>query len=245
MNEPEHNMTFLGHLSELRTCLIHASAAIFLTSVCSFYWASQIFSFISTPIRDNFKGVDLIGTGPAEAFIVKLKVAFVAGIIISSPYSFLKLWHFISPGLYDKEKRLAIPFVLASTFFFLLGVSFCYFLILPFAFNFFQTEFSSIGIKPTIKIGEYLSFTVKLLFVFGLAFEMPVLSFLLSKLGLLSSKWLISKARYAVIVVFILAAILTPPDVVTQVLLALPLMLLYGLCILIAFWGEKKESQSI
>jgi sec-independent protein translocase protein TatC len=239
----EQTMPFLEHLGELRKCLLHTLLAIFVTSIICYTWSNYLFQLLSQPIRENFQGVDLIGTGPAEAFIVKLKVALVAGVIISSPFSFLKLWHFISPGLYDEEKSLALPFVAASTTFFLIGVSFCYFLILPFAFRFFQTEFQSISIAPQIKIGEYLSFTIKLLFVFGLAFEMPVLTFILAKLKLISSQWLIDKARYAIICIFVAAAILTPPDVITQVLLALPLTILYATCIGIARLQENKSAK--
>jgi len=242
-SEQEQSMPFLEHLGELRTCLLHSLLGVFIASILSYSWANILFEFLSLPIRENFQGVDLIGTGPAEAFIVKLKVAVITGILISSPLSFYKLWQFISPGLHDSEKKGAFPFVIASTFFFLFGISFCYFLILPFAFNFFETEFSSIGITPTIKIGEYLAFIIKLLLVFGLAFEMPVLTSLLSKLGVVNSSWLKGKFRYAIVFIFVAAAILTPPDVITQVLLALPLILLYGLCIIIAQWCEKKASE--
>lgn len=242
-SEGQQTMPFLEHLGELRKCILHALLAISLASILSYAWSNYLFQILSQPIRDNFAGVDLIGTGPAEAFIVKLKVALVSGILLSSPFSFLKLWHFISPGLYEEEKSFALPFVVASTSFFLVGVSFCYFFILPFAFRFFQAEFQSIAIAPQIKIGEYLSFTIKLLFVFGLAFEMPVLTFILAKLKLITSKWLIQKARYALIGIFVLAALLTPPDVVTQVLLAIPLSILYATCIGIAHFQERKTSK--
>ena len=232
-------MAFLEHLSELRTCLIRTAIAIFACSVVCLIGSEILFEALTAPLKNSFSGASLIGTGPAEAFIVKLKVAFVAGILLSSPYSFYQLWQFIKPGLHEHEQKFAIPFVFASTLFFLTGVAFCYFAILPFAFQFFSSEFASLSITPTIKIGEYLSFVVKLLAVFGLSFEMPVLCFFLARLNIVTSEFLIKNFRYAVLIILIVAAILTPPDVDTQLLLSAPLLVLYGLCIIICKKYEK------
>lgn len=233
-NLAEAAMPFLDHLQELRGCLVRSCLALIAGSIFCFSWSSEIFSLLTTPLFTAFKDVSLIGTGPAEAFIVKLKVSIVAGIILTSPYSFFELWRFIAPGLYKEEKKAALPFVLFSTLFFLFGVSFCYILIFPFTFGFFMDEFVSIGVSPTIKIGEYLAFAVELLSIFGMIFELPVLTFLLARLGLVSYRWLIDKFRYATVGIFIVAGVLTPPDVVTQLLLAGPLLVIYGICILIA-----------
>ena len=236
-------MPFLDHLQELRGCLARTCIAIIVGSIVCFMWSGELFSFLTLPLHLAFDKVSLIGTGPAEAFIVKLKVSIVAGILVTSPYSFFELWRFIAPGLHSNEKGAALPFVFFSTLFFLTGVGFCYYIIFPFTFSFFMEEFASIGIEPTIKIGEYLSFVVKLLSIFGLVFELPVLTFLLSRLGLVSHLWLIDKFRYAVVGIFVIAAILTPPDVITQLLLAGPLIFLYGVCIAIArFVTPKKKS---
>jgi len=235
----DEGMPFLQHLEELRKCLGLSILGVLIGSLISFAFASHLFALLTSPLSLAFEGRQLIGTGPAEAFIVKLKVSVVAGIILSAPFTFLQIWNFIAPGLYEKERGMAIPFVILSSLFFFIGISFCYYVIFPFAFQFFLAEFNSIGIEPTIKIGEYLAFAVKLLMVFGIVFELPILSYFLAKMGLVTHGWLIKKARYAILVIFITAAILTPPDVATQILLALPLIVLYGICIAVAFFTER------
>lgn len=242
MEDKDSSMPFLQHLVELSTCLKKSLIGIFVCSLLAFNWSKILFDFITSPLFEHFQKVELIGTGPAEAFIVKLKVALVSGLIISSPLSFYQLWKFVAPGLYQKEKKYALPFVFGSTACFLIGVSFCYFVIFPYAFQFFLAEYESIGIAPTIRIGEYLSFCVKLILVFGLVFELPILSLFLTRMGVLSHTWLIDKGRYAVVVIFVLGAMLTPPDVVTQVLLAVPLIILYGICIIIAYAFKPQKA---
>lgn len=237
-------MPFLSHLQELRNRLARTAVAIVLASILCFSVVGFLFKLLSTPLLQTFPDNSLIGTGPADAFIVKLKIALASGFLLSLPYSFLEVWKFISPGLLDKEKKYALPFVFFSSFFFICGVSFCFVFVLPIAFEFFAAEFTSIGVQPTIRIGEYLSFVLKLLLVFGLVFEMPVVSFFLARLGILKASFLIEKANYAIVIIFIVAAIVTPPDVVTQTLLAIPLMILYGLCIFIAKTFGKSPATS-
>lgn len=247
MTDEEHKeMSFSEHLEELRSCLTRALLGILLASILCFVLAKELFSFLTLPLLQTSSAakLELIGTGPAEAFIVKLKVAFVAGIILTLPYTFYQLWRFISPGLHVHERKLAMPFVLTSTLFFLLGVVFCYLVVFPFAFTFFLDEYLSIGTSPAIRIGEYLSFVVKLLLVFGLVFEMPVLTYFLARLRLVSHTWLIKQARFAIVSVFVLAAILTPPDIVTQCLLAGPLVILYALCIGVAYCMRGGEQEA-
>lgn len=239
MNE----MPFLEHLTELRKCILHTIIGITLATLLAYFISELTFSLLTAPIRDNFSQLELIGTGPAEAFIVKLKTSLICGIILSCPYTFLQIWNFISPALHEHEKKLSIPFVIVSSIFFFLGIIFCYYTILPFAFKFFQKEYLSIGIEANIKIGEYLSFVTKLLLIFGAVFELPVMSFIFAKLGILTSSWLISKYRYVVVAAFVLAAILTPPDIITQILLASALILFYGICILVAYCVNKTPSK--
>jgi sec-independent protein translocase protein TatC len=186
---------------------------------------------------------ELVGLGPAEAFIVKLKVALVSGIVLASPVIFFQVWTFISPGLHENEQKLALPFVAISTFSFLTGILFCFFVILPFAFSFFLGEFQSINVEPTIRIGEYLGFVLKLLLVFGSVFNLPVVSWFLAKLGILTPEWLVKNGRYAILGIFIVAAILTPPDIATQLLLAGPLIVLYGICIQVTKIANKPSSR--
>lgn len=241
----EAKMPFFEHLSELSTCLRKSIIAVIVAAIFAFCFATELFAFLTAPLDKHFETAQLIGTGVAEAFIVKLKVSLVAGLIISSPYVFLQIWNFIAPGLYDNEKKHAFPFVALSTFCFLVGISFCYWVIFPFAFQFFLQEFASIGVNPTIRIGEYLAFSIKLILVFGVIFELPILSYFLTRLRVLNHNWLITKARFAIVAVFVVAAILTPPDIVTQVLLALPLIVLYGICILVSMFAERPANESV
>lgn len=233
-------MSFLDHLEDLRGALLRSIVAVLIASIFCFMFAGDLFLLLTSPLMEAFDGKKLIGTGPAEAFIVKLKVSLLAGVVLASPYSFYQAWNFISPGLLEGEKNFAVPFVLASSFFFFSGIIFCYFVIFPFAFNFFYSEFSSISIEPTIKIGEYLTFAIKLILVFGVVFELPVMTFLLARLGILTHQWLINQGRYSILIIFVVAALLTPPDLATQILLALPLMLIYGICIGVAWFVEEK-----
>jgi sec-independent protein translocase protein TatC len=167
--------------------------------------------------------------------MTKLMVGIVGGFLLSLPLTFYQLWLFIAPGLHDHERRFVLPFVALSTLCFLAGAAFCYEFVLPVAFTFFSGEFQSLNVAPQIRMEEYLSFTIKFLLVFGAIFELPILSYFLARGGLLTHRWLLEKIRYSVVVIFIVAAILTPPDVVSQLLMAGPLLVLYALCIGVAY----------
>lgn len=232
---PKATMTFMEHLLELRKCLLRSSIGVLIATLICLYWVPLIFEYLTKPIRENFGSLDIIGTGPAEAFLIKLKTAFIGGLLSSSPNTFFHLWRFVAPGMYENERKAAIPFVIISTVLFFLGTAFCFLIMFPFAFQYFYSEYQAMGIKPTIKVDEYMSFIVRLIFVFGVVFELPIVCFFMARLRLISHKWLIKNGRYSVIVVFIVAAILTPPDVISQILLAIPLMVIYLLCILIAW----------
>lgn len=233
-------MPFLEHLAELRDRLIRVSLAVVVGAVVCFMFASELFEFLRLPLSGWKTDMQLIGTGPAEAFVVKLKVSLLCGFILSAPYLLFQIWGFVAPGLYQSEKRLVIPFVAISTLFFFVGVVFCYYVVLPFAFGFFAEEFSSLSVSPQIKIGEYLSFVAKLILVFGLVFELPIASYFLTRAGVIDEKWLKENASYALVVIVIVAALLTPPDVATQLFLAVPLLILYGLCILVARFASSR-----
>ncbi len=241
MRSSNGDMPFLQHLSELRTRLVHAIAAIALGSILTYSWAGSIMQLLTAPIRFAFPDLKLIGTGPAEAFICRLQVAIASGALVACPYVFFQFWLFIAPGLHESEKKIATPFILSSTLFFLAGVSFCYQLVLPVAFGFFSDEFTSLGLSPDIRIGEYLPFMLKLLIVFGIVFELPILAYFLARGRILTAKMLLSNFRYSVVIIFILAAVLTPPDVISQLLLATPLLAIYGISILICQYVEKKQ----
>jgi len=238
-------MPFLEHLTELRSRLWWTVVGIVVGTVCSFLWANWLFEALSSPIRKNFENVALIGTGPADAFLTKILVAFASGAVLSAPNTFFQFWMFIAPGLHENERKQAMPFVLFSTMFFLIGISFCFFGVLPFAFKFFSDEFISIGLSPQIRISEYLSFVVKLLLVFGCMFEMPIIIFLLGRLGIVTHHQLKEHFRIAIVMIFVIAAIVTPPDVFTQLMLAIPLCALYYMCIFVCRYAEGLRKKSI
>jgi sec-independent protein translocase protein TatC len=230
-----NKMSFIEHLKDLRKCIIRICLGLFLCAGGALYWSKNIFDILTQPIYGSFQNFEIIGTGPAEAFVIKLQVSIIAGMLISSPNIFLQLWLFIAPGLYPKERKVVIPFVFFSTILFLGGTYFCYSVMFPYAFEYFYQEYVSIGLTPNIKIDEYLGFVVRLILVFGIVFELPIFCFFLAKLKILSHTWLLSNFRYIILGIFIVAGILTPPDVVSQILLAAPLIIIYAICIVITY----------
>lgn len=240
--EGETEMDFWDHIGELRKRIIISVLAITICSFVGWYISQMTFNFLVAPYHEQFTGAQLIGTGPAEAFILRLKVAIFTGAILASPALSLQIWLFIEPGLLDGEKKMAIPFVLCTSLLFLTGAAFCYYVVLPFALDFFKQQYEALGeITPTIRISEYLGLLIKAVIGFGAIFETPILAFFLGRLGILTADMLIESGRYAVVVIFIISAILTPPDILTQFLMAGPLMILYGVSILIVKWTEPKE----
>ena len=177
----------------------------------------------------------IIGTGVAEAFFTRMWVSFIAAVFVALPVILYQIWRFVLPGLHDREIRYGRGFVFAGTFFFLCGAAFCYAIAFDAAFPFFLAEYERIGVRPTIRINEYLSFTSRMLLAFGIIFELPVATFFLARVGLVSHVTLVRYARHAIVIVFIVAAVLTPPDVVSQMLMAMPLLVLYGLSIGVAY----------
>ena len=200
------------------------------------------FKVITQPLVEAMPAQSsLIFTGLPEAFFIHMKIAFFASLLLTAPYTLFEIWRFISPGLYQNEKRLVFPFVFFSTILFAGGVLFGYFIALPPAFAFF-VSFSTDFLKPMISFREYLSLTLKFLLAFGLCFEMPVFMFFLAKLGIVNAKMLAKQRRYAILIIFIVAAVLTPsPDVVSQILMAIPLMFLYEVSIIVAKFARKKK----
>ncbi len=235
-----------GHLEELRKRIIYSLIAIGVGFAASYGFSEKIYYLIALPIKPFLKdGNAFIFTGLTEAFFTYLKLSIFSGIILSSPVILYQIWCFIAPGLYKKEKRYALPFVFLSTLFFLGGVSFCYFVVFPIACKFFA-EFASEYIQMKLSIKDYLAFTCKFLFAFGLVFEMPVFVLFLAKLGIVNDKMLRSNRKIVILVVFVVAAFLTPPDMVSQVLMAIPLIFLYELSIIIAkVFGKKKVTEEI
>ncbi|TMA05583.1 MAG: twin-arginine translocase subunit TatC [Deltaproteobacteria bacterium] len=231
----ESYMSFTEHLEELRWCLIKSLIAVVIAFGGSFYFSDRIVAFMIAPLKQTLEpGQTLIGTGVAEAFFFEMKVALVAGIFLASPIIFYQIWHFIAPGLEAKERRLS--------FFFVGGAYFCYWGVLPVAFAYFVDQYRSLAVSPEIRIGEYFTFFSRMVLAFGVTFELPLFTFFLVRLGLWNYRLMWRSFRYAIIVIFIVAAVLTPgPDVASQVLLAIPLTLLYILSIGVAYVWRRTE----
>lgn len=240
----DRTMPLLGHLEELRWRIVKSFVAVAAAFVPTYAYVTVLFALLLKPLQQLADAPPIIGLAPAEAFFAKLKVAFIAAIFAASPVVFYQLWQFVAPGLYQHEKRYVIPFVLFATFFFLLGAGFCYQVVLPVAYGFFLEEYKTIGVQATLRISEYFSFTTRMLLAFGVTFELPVLSFFFVRVGLITHRTLIDFFRYSVVVIFIVAAVLTPgPDVASQLLLAGPLLLLYIISIGVAYVFGKKEER--
>ena len=248
-DEPEEahdKMSLLGHLRELKKRLLRSFMAIGVGFLACYSVSEELFNLLVQPLLKVLPaGSKLIYTGLPEAFFTYMKVAFVAGCFVASPIVFYQIWAFIGPGLYDEEKRHVLPVAFFSAFFFILGGAFAYFIAFPFAFEFFMSYSTGI-IEAQPKVDEYLSFTLQLLFAFGLVFEMPLFTFFLSKMGLVTATGMRKVRRYAVLANFVAAAILTPPDVMSQMLMAAPLLLLYEFSILVAqAFGRKPKEPEI
>jgi len=229
------------HLEELRKRLIHILAAIAIGFTLCYYFKEWLFLVVTRPLIAVLpKNSFMIFTSLPEAFFTYMKVAFFASLILTSPFILYEIWKFISPGLYPKEKKYVFPFVFFSTVLFAGGVLFGYFIALPPAFKFF-VSFSSDFLKPMVSMREYLALALKLLLAFGLCFELPVFIFFLTKIGVVNARMLSSQRRYAILVIFIAAAVLTPsPDVVSQLLMAVPLMILYEISIVVSRFAVRK-----
>lgn len=239
--EGGRSMTLLDHLSELRVRLVRCLIALTVGFFACYSFAEQLFNYLMLPLtRALPAGGKLIYTALPEAFFVYMQVALVAGAFLASPYLFYQIWAFIAPGLYDDEKRHIFPIAGASALFFVSGAAFCYFQVFPYAFEFF-VGFATDIIEPMPKLDEYLGFTLKMLLAFGLIFEMPLFAFFLARLGLVTAQWMRKTRKYAILAIFIVAAILTPPDVFSQLMMAAPMLVLYEISILVAaVFGKKK-----
>jgi len=232
MDEKKQPLT--SHLQELRKRLVLSFIVVAVGFVICYAFSQDLFDILSKPLLKIMpSGSSLIFTSVAEAFFTYMKVAFIAGIILASPFVLFQVWAFVTPGLYRHEKRYVIPFVAAGSFFFALGILFAYFVAIPAGFKFllgYATDF----IKPMPSMKEYLSFSIKFLLAFGLVFEFPVVLVLLARIGVVDAKMLARHRKYAILLIFIFAAVMTPPDVISQLLMAIPLMGLYELSIILS-----------
>lgn len=235
-------MGFFDHLEELRKRLIWSLCAIAVTFLAAWAYSPTLFHYIEKPILPYLpKGTGLAFTTLPEPFVLYFRVALYGGIILASPVLLWQVWLFISPALYRREKRYALPFLFATVFFFLLGCGFGYAVAFPRVCQFLVGMGTSTGFTPVITINEYLSIASKTIFGLGLCFEMPILVFFLARLGLVTERFLLAKLKYAILIIFIIAAVITPtPDVMTQCVFAIPMITLYLLGVVIA-WAFKRR----
>ena len=239
----DEKQPFLSHLEELRKRLIYCAISVGIGFLVTYIFSEDIFTLLIMPLKKSLPASDkLIFTNLPEMFITYIKTSFIAGILLSSPVIFYQMWMFIAPGLYQNEKRYVIPFVLFSTILFVGGALFGYFVVFPFGFRFFL-GYANDYIQALPSVKQYFSFSTKLLFAFGIVFELPVVIYFLTRMGIVSVSFLRKKRKYAILLTFIMAAILTPPDVMTQCMMALPLLLLYEVGIIVAMMAGKKKDK--
>ena len=254
MNDENINQSsFIGHLTELRSRLVKSIIYLFIFFIICYFFAEDIYSFLVVPYAEAVKddGVNrrLIFTALHETFITYLKVAFFTAMFVSSPIILTQIWKFIAPGLYKNEKRALLPYLIATPTLFLLGGMLVYYLVMPLAIKFFLTfetsaQVGGLPIQLEAKVNEYLSLIMRLIFAFGISFQLPVLLSLLARVGFIDSEYLKKRRKYVIVIIFIAAAILTPPDPITQIGLGIPLLILYELSILSVKIIEKKKKNA-
>ena len=244
--------SFTSHFIELRSRLIKSIIFIFLIFIISYTFAEQIYSFLVDPyanaVKDDKTSRRLIFTALHETFVTYLKVAFFSAIFLGSPLLLIQIYKFIAPGLYKNEKKALLPYLISTPILFLLGGLLVYYLVMPLAIKFFLSfetmgSTSNLPIQLEAKVNEYLSLIMRLIFAFGISFQLPILLNLLARIGVVNSEYLKKRRRYVIVIIFTIAAILTPPDPITQVGLAIPLLLLYELSIFTVKFTEKKKSE--
>ena len=247
--------SFTSHFIELRSRLLNSLIFIFIVFIFSYIFAEQIYNFLVEPyanaVKDDQNSRRLIFTALHETFITYIKVAFFTAILLGSPVLLIQIYKFIAPGLYKNEKNALLPYLISTPILFMLGVLLVYYLIMPLAIKFFLSfetlgSNTSLPIQLEAKVNEYLSLIMRLIFAFGISFQLPILLNLLAKIGVVNSEYLKKRRRYVIVIIFALAAILTPPDPITQVGLAIPLLLLYELSIFtVRFTEKKRENENL
>ncbi len=243
--EDAPEMSFLAHMDELRKRLTRCLIAAGVGFLACYYFSVQLFDILMAPLVKVLPPEStLIYTSLPEGFFTYVKVAMVAGIFLASPYIFYQIWMFIIPGLYPEERKWLIPIAILSAVCFTVGATFGYSVVFPFGFQFFM-DFATETIRPMPTLSEYLSFSLKLLFAFGTIFELPLFIFFLARLGIVSAKGLRRVRKYAIMCAFIVSAILTPPDVISQLFMSGPLLILYEISIWVAhFFGKKSRRET-
>ena len=254
MSEEKVNQgSFIEHLTELRSRLLKSIIYLFAFFIICYFFAENIYRFLVEPYADAVRGDDLnrrlIFTALHETFITYLKVAFFTSLFVTSPIILTQIWKFIAPGLYKNEKKALLPYLVATPTLFLMGGLLVYYLVMPLAIKFFLSfetvaEINSLPIQLEAKVNEYLSLIMRLIFAFGISFQLPVLLSLLARVGFIDSEYLKKRRKYVIVIIFAVAAILTPPDPITQIGLGIPLLILYELSILSVKIIEKKRKDA-
>jgi sec-independent protein translocase protein TatC len=248
----DRQMPLLDHLIELRNRLIYSVAAIMVGFVVCYFFSEHIYAFLVRPLANVYQGQTgrrMIYTGLTEAFLTYVKVAFWAGTFLTFPFVASQLWMFIAPGLYRKEKQAFLPFLIATPVLFFLGAAMAYYVVFPLAWKFF-VSFETPGgpgmlpIQLEARVAEYLSLVMKLLFAFGLAFQLPVALTLMGRVGLISAEQLSKNRRFAIVGVFAGAAVITPPDIISQITLAIPILVLYEISIIAVRMVERRRAEA-
>lgn len=232
-------MSFLEHLDDLRGVLIQSAIAFLLVAIVCWFFSGRIIDWL---IRDL--SVDqLIFYAPAEAFMARVKISLVLGILGAYPFVLFKVWSFVAPALFDRERKRVYPFIVAASLLFYIGVAFAYLILIPIALE-FLLGYGTERLSPMISVTSYFSFVARLCFTFGLVFQLPVVVFLLSMMGIVTPQFLLRQWRYAVLIIFVGAAVLTPPDPASQVLMAVPIILLYVGSVLVAYFAIQKKKKA-
>jgi len=249
MSHDENDSGFISHLAELRKRLINSFIFLIIFFVACYFFAEHLYGFLVEPfakaVKDDGSDRRLIFTALQETFLTYLKVSFFTAFFFTSPFILIQIWKFIAPGLYEHEKSAIMPYLIITPILFLLGGMLVYYLIMPLAIKFFLS-FESIGnitnlpIQLEAKVNEYLSLIMKLIFAFGLSFQLPVVLSLLARIGLIDSVFLKERRKFVIVIIFACAAVLTPPDPITQIGLAIPLLILYELSIISVKLIENK-----
>ncbi len=233
---------FIAHLKELRDRLVVSLAGLAVAFIITYSFKEKIFHFLMQPfIKVMPAGSSFIFTSITEAFITYFKVSLVAALFLAAPVILYEVWMFMAPGLYEKEKRYIAPFIIFGSFFFVGGALFCYYVTMPVVYHFF-VSYAGTMIIPMPSLKEYMSLTLKMLIIFGLIFQMPLIAYYLAKAGIINYRGLAKKRRYAILGIAVLSAIITPPEVSSQLLMALPMYGLFELSVVIARVFGKKES---
>ena len=234
-------MTLLEHLLELRNRMVKAGIGLIVGLVICLPFGGEIFDFLIAPADGKLHEGEFIATKLYEAFMTDLKVGFFGALVVAMPVIAWQTWGFVAPGLYKNERRMVWPFVILSTLLFAVGIALCYYGILPYAIEFFTSYNAKSGVTTQLKVEEYLSFIIRFLVAFGAVFQTPLIIFFLARMGLVTAEGLRHFRRYAIVLGFVLAATITPPDPGSQVAVALPFILLYEIGIVTAWlWGKPK-----